>query len=990
MDRKPSLFQTALVLCAVVILGALPGMVFCADAKLIRPQEGFSTAAAGSEIFHQYIVRLRSGKHNTYLAGSRIANRVGARLLRTLNHRAPFVLIEKPFQRDSLEFLEALQNDPEVLNVEPNAPVSIPDPHPNEVYISSSPEAKAGEALHADDPYLTWGYADIEADLIPPCPASAPVVAVLDTGVDYNHPELAGRVILGMDFYNDDEDPMDDHGHGTHVSGIIAAEANNGMGSAGVADKAKILAIKVLGENGYGSTWNVIQGIYAAADHPDVRVINLSLSTMIGTRSFGEALDYAISKGILIVAAAGNNNSNDNYHYPARWAEDWDGLLAVAANDRSGCKASFSNYGHWVSISAPGVDIFSTLPGNRYGSWSGTSMATPFVAGAAARLLAANPGLTNVELNHIIEAECDILMFDDICWPNDGSNFGNLNLARALNEMPEQPWDNEPPRVEILAPVNDGTYTSYEPLLNLSGTASDNVEVVRVAWSNDSDESGEAAGTTSWEIEGLRLREGENQIRITAYDQVGNQGTAEITVSYFPEGTFSLNVRVSEGESDSLEKEYNGLTLPDYARAYVGKGYINGFHFKDVAIPQGAVILSANLDLHCWGFCDKDISIVYLGEAADDAAPFTRTLYDLSSRPMTSSSVHDRPASWSKDSFNTSADLKDIIQEIVDRDGWYSGSSLNLFIFNNASSAYRRLSVFEQGEENAAVLRIRFKVDTDPVEDTEAPEVTISEPTQKTIYRTSLPSIKLNGTASDNVFVEKVIWSTDRGESGTAEGTDTWEIHSIPLKEGVNIVTVTAEDKAGNQGHATLEVLFEPDEQSDEPVTLAFKILNPDDDAYEKTYNGSVSRSSKTMYLGKGYINGFRFEDVQIPSGATILSAVLKLHVRLYGDRDITLRFVGESTARPEPFSNTRFVLSDRLRTSAEVIGSIEPWTEGEYNASPDISDIIQEIVNLPSWEPGSSLTLFIEDWGSSQTRMAQCFEMDPALSAVLEVRFKP
>ncbi|RJQ54995.1 MAG: hypothetical protein C4530_16525 [Desulfobacteraceae bacterium] len=990
MERKLRVVQKVLLFCAMGIFGVLPATVFSSDDLPIQPPNSVRMETAiPSEYSRQFIVRLRSGKDNVHLRGSRIAQRVGAGRLRTMSHRAPFVLIETAANRDRLQLQEALQNDPEVLIVEPNALVSIPDPYPNEIHTFSIPATASPQAL-PEDPYLTWGYSDIEADLLPSCPPSAPVVAVIDTGVDYTHPELAGRVILGMDFYNNDMDPMDDHGHGTHVSGIVAAESNNNWGSAGVADQSRILAIKVLGADGYGSTWNVIQAIYAAADHPDVRVVNLSLSTMLGTQSLGEAVYYAVSKGKLIVAAAGNNNANDPYHYPARWAENSDGVIAVAANDPARCKASFSNYGHWVSISAPGVGILSTLPGNLYGSWSGTSMATPFVAGSAARLLASNPSLGNADLKRLLENRADPLLFNDTCWPDDGSNFGHLNLARAMDVQPGEPWDNEPPRLEILVPVNGGSYTTHDPILALSGTASDNLEVVRVTWQNGSGESGEAGGAAFWEVTALQLHEGENRIRITAYDQAGNQGAAEILVSYFPAGTYTLDLLVSDGRADSSEKEYNGLVQPDYARAYVGKGYINGFHFKEVAVPQRAVILSANLNLHCLGFCDNDISIVYRGEAADDASPFTNEGHDLSLRPVTSVSTEERPDSWITGSFNASPNLKDIIQEIVDRGGWQSGSSLNLFIFNSGSGSYRSAGVFEQGEENAATLRIRFKVDVDPIEDMEAPEITILEPTQETAYRTDRLTLTLNGTARDDVGVERVGWSTDRGESGTAEGTETWQIHSIPLWQGVNLVTVTGEDAAGNSGQAVLEVLFEPNEQSEETVSLSLGIHSKNGDACEKTYNGAATNSSKTMYLGKGYINGFRFEDVPVPSGSTILSAVLKLHARLYGDRDVTLRFAGEPIVDLESFSSAPHDLSRRLRTSAEVVYALEPWVQGEYNASPDLSGIIQEIISLPDWESGSAISLILEDFGSGGTRMIECFEMNPAASAVLEIRYSP
>jgi thermitase len=297
----------------------------------------------------------------------------------------------------------------------------------------------------SSDPLLSqqWGYFDIGANWLNAPPATAPIIAVIDTGVDYNHPDLKGKVIKGYDYVNSDADPMDDHGHGTHVSGIAAAITNNAYGIAGVSWNSKVLAVKVCNPQGSCSGFDIIKGITYAADYPGVKVMNMSLG---GVYSSAEqsAVEYAVNtKKKLLVAAAGNGDTNVK-SYPAGLATGYglDGkVLAVAAHDTDHCKASFSNYGTWVSITAPGVDILSTLPNsmgtNGFDSWDGTSMASPFVAGAAAAAWAQYPTYTNTQIANLITTKTaelyDPLVRDDTCWPNDGSTFERLEILHALD-----------------------------------------------------------------------------------------------------------------------------------------------------------------------------------------------------------------------------------------------------------------------------------------------------------------------------------------------------------------------------------------------------------------------------------------------------------------------------------------------------------------------------------------------------------------------------
>jgi len=990
--------RTVLILCAIGLVGVFPSTVFSQDGQPNQPNGAFEEPVGGSDISNQFIVHLRSGRRSARHIGQKIAERVGAIRLRTMRHRAQVVLMEKLARRNARQFRKSLENDPDVLRVEPNAPVSIPDPHPNEINTFSSfgsiSEEGTANALSADDPYLTWGYRDIQAHLAPNELDSAPMVAVIDTGVDFTHPELSGRIVAGYDYHNDDSDPMDDHGHGTHVSGIIAAEAGNGLGSAGISTQSRILAIKVLGANGSGSTWNVIQGIYEAADHRDVRVINLSLGTWVGTWSFHNAVDYAVAKGKLIVAAAGNSNTDSPY-FPAFWSQYSDGVVAVAANTRDGCKAYFSNYGYWVTIAAPGKDILSTLPGNSYGSWSGTSMAAPFVAGAAARVLSINSGLGVGELAATMENTSDHMSFNGACWPAEGSDFGHLNLYASLGII-EAPNDSEPPVIVISEPNPNILQTTDQESIDIFGTASDNMAVVQVTWASDRGASGMAQGTDSWEIAGLPLSVGQNIITVSAKDAAGNQVQTSLTVDHTVSGSAPLKLQVNAGTGDSMEKIYNGFTLPAYARGYVGKGFINGFHFGQLPVPQGSQILSARLNLHSWRSGDTDIAIEYSGEASDDSTEFTNDRYDLSGRPKTETTVFDRPNTWQDDAYNSSPDLSAVLQEIVDRPGWRSGSALNLFLTDRNSSGYRRVSVFEQDPMKTAVLTIEYCLDeSEPDDDdTVPPEIWITDPKADSIYYTSKQTLNLSGSAEDDTEVVEVSWESDRGGEELAQGTYEWSVDAIMLRAGTNYITVKAVDGAGNTGQVVLEVVYEPatDEEPEDEETqvLDLSLQSGKDDAYEKT-NGAVSTTSRAMYIGQGHLNGFRFTDVPIPAGATVVKAGLILHTRMYGSDDVVARFTAEDSIDVEAFSIARNDLSDRSRIATQVTVSLPSWNEGEYNEGPDLSDIIQELVDRSDWQSGGVILLLVDDpENDNEKRMIHTYEMDPEFSPRLKIEYRP
>jgi thermitase len=203
------------------------------------------------------------------------------------------------------------------------------------------------------------------------------VVAVLDTGVDAKHPDLQGALVEGWDAVNEDADPNDDHGHGTLVAGVVAARSNNGIGGVGACSRCSVMPVKVIGPDGRGSAADIAEGIVWAADH-GARLINLSFVMSGRDEGIASALGYARSKGVLIVAAAGNSGSAD-VTFPAGEP----GVVSVTGTDAADGRYAWANYGSWVMLAAPGCSP-STKAGGGYADFCGTSSAAAFASGVAA------------------------------------------------------------------------------------------------------------------------------------------------------------------------------------------------------------------------------------------------------------------------------------------------------------------------------------------------------------------------------------------------------------------------------------------------------------------------------------------------------------------------------------------------------------------------------------------------------------------------------
>ncbi len=279
------------------------------------------------------------------------------------------------------------------------------------------------------------------------------VVAVLDTGVAYTHKDLAANMWLRPDNvpqYKDDElgtlndlygfnaadnlsDPMDDNGHGTHCAGIVGAEGDNDEGIAGINWKVEIMPLKFMGRGGFGTTKDAIEAINYAIDRKrngvNVRVISASWGSTMYSKALEDTIRAAGEEGILFVAAAGNNSTDNDKraHYPSNY--DLPNVISVAATDKLDNLASFSNFGaKTVHIAAPGREILSTWLGDDYREASGTSMATPYVSGIAGLILASEPKLSVEKLRERVLKSVDKIPALD----GKVESGGRINAAKAL------------------------------------------------------------------------------------------------------------------------------------------------------------------------------------------------------------------------------------------------------------------------------------------------------------------------------------------------------------------------------------------------------------------------------------------------------------------------------------------------------------------------------------------------------------------------------
>ena len=383
-------------------------------------------------------------------------------------------------------------------------------------------------------------------------------VAVIDTGVDYTHPDLAAHYAGGYDFVSSDFDPLDDHGHGTHVAGTIAASLGNLTGNpaaaegvVGVAPQARILAYKVCAADGTCSDFAIQQAI-ARAVADGAKVINMSLGDTVFSQSLNESVQAAWNAGVVIVAGAGNDGTTAPF-YPAAF----DNVVSVGAFDEDHRRASFSNYGTWVDVSAPGNSILSTYPMSKcteagtagdtgcYAWQSGTSMATPHVAGAAAMLWSRGDLTSNAEVVDVLLRTAD---------PAGASNLrldswtihGGLNLHDAMSDglATGKPVANAGPDQTVKDDDGDGI-----ELVSLDGSASHdaNGTLVDHEWRDGATVLGSGA------LLSVPLAVGTHTLTLEVTDNDGRTGTDTVVVTVEPSSIVTLTASAAEAREAGLQ-----------------------------------------------------------------------------------------------------------------------------------------------------------------------------------------------------------------------------------------------------------------------------------------------------------------------------------------------------------------------------------------------------------------------------------------------------
>jgi thermitase len=287
-------------------------------------------------------------------------------------------------------------------------------------------------------------------------------IAILDSGIDPNHPDLEGKLVDDVIDFSGSLTVDDNYGHGTHVAGIAAAKTNNGEGVAGVGYDASLLNVKVLGDEGWGASSWVAEGIVWATDN-GAHVINMSLGFYSKSRTLEAAVDYAWNSGVLLVAAAGNDGTSRKL-YPAAYPN----CMAVAATDDDDQRVDepgwwASNYGEWVDVAAPGLFIYSTFPTHdyflgkalHYDYGSGTSMATPHVSGLAGLLFGQDPLRTNAYVRSLIEGTADPIPGTGTYWVH-----GRINACNAVGGECAYGGQEPPPEGTMLVLAVDMEYTT--------------------------------------------------------------------------------------------------------------------------------------------------------------------------------------------------------------------------------------------------------------------------------------------------------------------------------------------------------------------------------------------------------------------------------------------------------------------------------------------------------------------------------------------------
>lgn len=471
--------------------------------SLLFPKPPSHAAENAPSVPDEILIKFKPGVSEQ--AKQNIKNEHALEVLDTIPHIEVLRVKVNAQSRDAI--IEALKHNPLVEFAEPN-------------FILKA-------TLTPNDLYYTLGRQWVPPKINAPAAwdittgASSTVIAILDSGVNYNHEDLIGKFIGNP--------ALDDYGHGTRVAGVAGAIGNNSKGVAGICWLCPMLSIKMIGSDGTGTTSGSASAIVNAADQ-GAKVINMSYGSTGYTSYEQDAVNYAWGKGAVLVGGAGNNGANLAF-YPAAY----DNVIDVGGTDLNDnlwvLQPGYgSNYGPWIDVVAPASAIYSTNMGGSYDSQDGTSFASPHVAGLAGLILSVKPTLTNQQVVDIITSSADDL---GTTGKDDTYGWGRINAYRALQQatgiIPPPP-DTTVPTTSVTSPTSGSTISG---LVDITANASDNVGVTKVEFYIDG--SLFATDTissylASWDT--TAYTNSSHTLSVKAYDNAGNVGTSStVTVT---------------------------------------------------------------------------------------------------------------------------------------------------------------------------------------------------------------------------------------------------------------------------------------------------------------------------------------------------------------------------------------------------------------------------------------------------------------------------
>lgn len=623
--------------------------------------------------------------------------------------------------------------------------------------------------------------------------SSSVIIGVIDTGVMLTHPDLDSKITTGdnagWDFVNNDSNATDDHGHGTFVAGIIAAESNNASWVAGVCWTCQIMPLKALDSAGNGNTFNVAAAIDWARTH-GADVVNLSLAASANDLTLQTAVNNAHAAGVVVVAATGNDNAG--VKYPAAYAN----AIAVGSNNSSGLRSSFSNFGPEIDVMAPGENVVSTILGGGYGAGSGTSFAAPHVAGVAGLMIA--HGITDPATiaSRLTATATDM----DVAGFDNNTGWGRINAQRAVDLAPT---------VSITAPAASATVGGSA--VSITATAADDVAVSKVRFEIDGNllsEDTTAPYSATWNT--TLVSDGAHTIAAKAYDGLGQITTATVSVTVVNNDTTKPTASIT---APAVSAVISGTSVPFTATAtdnvgvakvrfWVGATYL-GF---DSTAPYSRTI---NTTL----FPNGDVTLkIEALDAANNSRVVTRKVRIINPDSTPPSVTLDAPAHGATISGSTvtvTATATDTqgIQKVQ----FWAGST---YLGFDATAPYTRTlnsTLFMNGP-----LVIKAKAidwGNNSAEDTNTVTVSNPDSTPPTVTLTGpgngatvSGTITITATAADNVSVSKVrFWvnSTYLGFDATAPYTRS--LNTTTLANGPHDIKVQSVDNAGNL--STLETV---------------------------------------------------------------------------------------------------------------------------------------------------------------------------------------